>query len=296
MDRIAISIKTPESQMKNTPEINWPQVDAIIKNALHEDIRDGDATTEALFEPDETAKAYMLAKDNGIIAGLPIAERVFKTLQEDIVWQPAVNEGGRVKPRDLIVEMSGSKRTLLTGERLALNIMQRLSGIATMASQYMAEIDGLDVKILDTRKTLPGLRVMEKYAVAVGGATNHRFGLFDGIMIKDNHIKLAGGISKAVAILRANNPKGLQIEVETSNHDEVREALAAGADIIMLDNMPPDMMREAVEIIDGKALVEASGGINLHTVRAAAETGVDFVSVGALTHSVQALDIGMYFR
>ena len=281
--------------MTNIPEINWPEVDAIIENALQEDIRDGDATTEALFDTTETARAYMLAKDTGIIAGLPIAERVFRKLEANIDWQPKIDEGARVKPRDLILEIGGSKRTLLTGERLALNILQRLSGIATVADQYTSAVSGLSVKILDTRKTLPGLRVIEKYAVAVGGATNHRFGLYDGIMIKDNHIKLAGGISAAIAKLRANNPKNLQIEVETSNLDEVREALSAGADIIMLDNMPPKLMKEAVGIINNKTLVEASGGINLETVRAAAETGVDFVSVGALTHSVRALDIGLYF-
>lgn len=276
--------------------LDWQKIDRIIDTALQEDIQDGDVTTNALFSPEEKAAAYMQAKEKGLIAGLPVAERVFRKLDTSITWHCHVEEGQMVSPKDLIVEIEGSRRALLTGERLALNILQRLSGIATTTSLYVAEIAGFPVKVLDTRKTLPGLRILEKYAVAVGGGTNHRFGLFDGIMLKDNHINLAGGINKAVTKMRLKNPNNLPIEVETTTLAEVDSALAAGADIIMLDNMSNTMMAEAVRRIDGKAKVEASGGVTLTRLRSIAKTGVDFISVGALTHSVKALDISLYFR
>lgn len=278
------------------PWIDWVKVDRIIDTALEEDIGEGDVTTNTLFDESETASAYLMSKATGIVAGLNIAERVFLRLDAGVEWRSTVEEGSRIKPRQVIAEFSGSLRALLTGERLALNIAQRLSGIATQTAKFIEAVDGLPVKILDTRKTLPGLRVLEKYAVAVGGGANHRFGLFDGIMIKDNHIKIAGGIQKAVAKMRASNPRNLLIEVETSNLDEVKAALAADADIIMLDNMSNATMSEAVKLIGNKAITEASGGVTLNSVRSIAETGVDCISVGALTHSTPALDISMYFR
>ncbi len=280
----------------STTKLDWKIIDEIIARAFAEDIGDGDVSTNALFSPEEKADAYMIAKAPGVIAGLPVAERVFRTLDENITWKPACRDGEKRNPGELIVEFSGSRRALLSGERLALNILQRMSGIATMSAAYAREVVDFPVEILDTRKTLPGLRILEKYAVAVGGATNHRYGLFDGIMLKDNHIKLAGGIATAVARAKAGNPKNLEIEVETTTLAEVEAALEAGADIIMLDNMSTEMMREAVEKIAGRAKVEASGGVTIERLREIAATGVDYISVGALTHSVQALDISLYFR
>ena len=279
----------------DTPIIDWQKVDAIIENALTEDLGSGDVTTNYLFEPTERAHAVMKAKADGVIAGLPIAERVFRKLDPNIEWQPRISEGGTVTPGNVIVEIKGTRRALLSGERLALNILQRLSGIATQTAQFVNAVQGLPVKILDTRKTLPGLRVLEKYGVAVGGGVNHRFGLYDAFMIKDNHIKLAGGISNAVDKIRRKNVNHLSIEVETSSLAEVEEALRAGVDIIMLDNMSNAAMREAVLLINKRAITEASGGVSLETVCSIAETGVDTISVGALTHSPQALDIALYF-
>ncbi len=275
--------------------LDWNKIDAIIENALQEDVGDGDITTNSLFNTGETAKAYIKVKEAGTIAGLPIAERVFLKLDNRLSWNAKIVDGEQVLPGQILSEIEGSQRALLTGERLALNILQRLSGIATQTAKYLTAVKGLPVKILDTRKTLPGLRVLEKYAVAAGGGKNHRFGLFDGIMIKDNHIKLAGGITNAVNKIKKAGINHLSIEVETSNLAEVNEALNAGADIIMLDNMSLEKMREAVQRIEGEAKTEASGGITLEKIRKVAETGVDYISVGALTHSVKALDIGMYF-
>ena len=275
--------------------LDWNIVDEIIDRAFAEDIGPGDATTLALFGAGEQAHAYMKVKDEGVIAGLPVAERVFRRLDPQVQWLPQVDEGQAPDKGTIIAEIRGSTRALLSGERLALNLLQRLSGIATMSRAYSRAVGEARTKILDTRKTLPGLRILEKYAVAVGGATNHRYGLFDGIMIKDNHILLAGGITEAVRRARANNPRGLSIEVETADLEQVREALVAGADIIMLDNMDNQTMAAAVRLIEGRAKVEASGGVLLERVASMAATGVDFISVGALTHSVRALDIGMYF-
>lgn len=282
--------------MWNLSSAEWQTIDNIIDRAFAEDIGEGDATTEALFSARDQSSAFMKVKDDGVISGLAIAEHVFRRLDPAVRWEQLVEEGQGVDNGTVLMEMNGSTRALLTGERLALNILQRMSGIATTAACYVAATGAHPVEILDTRKTLPGLRILEKYAVAAGGGTNHRFGLFDAIMIKDNHIKLSGGISAAVEKTRQNNPKQLSIEVETSNLDEVHEALQAGADIIMLDNMSTDMMREAVDIIAGKAKTEASGGVTLERIAEIAATGVDSISVGALTHSVMALDIGMYFH
>jgi len=270
------------------------QVEPIIENALHEDIGSGDITTNLLLPEDKECKAIIMAKEDGIVAGLPVAEMVFRKLDKNVLWNERKREGELVEPKDILAEIQGSPRAILTGERVALNLLQRLSGIATLTSRFVKAVEGLPVKILDTRKTVPGIRILDKYGVSVGGGYNHRFGLYDGILIKDNHIKLAGGISRAVKLIRERSKTKLRMEVEATSLDEVKEALSAGADMIMLDNMPLQIMKEAVEIIDGKALIEASGGVNLENVREIAETGVDFISIGALTHSPRALDIGLY--
>jgi nicotinate-nucleotide pyrophosphorylase (carboxylating) len=272
--------------------LDWAQVDRIIEAGLAEDIAGGDVTTDLLFDAAESARAVVRAKQNGVIAGLPVAERVFHRIDRATAFLMRVADGSSVRAGDAVAEVSGSRRALLTGERLALNLLQRMSGIATLARNYVDAVRGLPVKILDTRKTAPGLRVLDKYAVRMGGAVNHRLNLYEMAMIKDNHIHLAGGIAPAVQRIRRLSPK-VRVEVETATLDQVREALAAGADVIMLDNMAPSVMRAAVRLVKRRAQVEASGSISLENVRAVAETGVDFISVGRLTHSAPALDISM---
>lgn len=279
--------------MKTEMNLNWAEAEHIIESALREDAPGGDVTTNLLFEREERARAMFRAKSAGVIAGLPLAERVFRKLDPTFQFQSLVQDGQHVAAGTVLAEVITTRRALLTGERIALNLMQRMSGIATLTAQYVEEVKDLPVKILDTRKTAPGLRVLDKYAVRMGGATNHRLTLSDLAMIKDNHIRLAGGIFPAVRKIRTLAPAGLRIEVECANLDQVREALEAGADIIMLDNMMPGLMKEAVAVIGGKALVEASGNINLANVREVALTGVNFISVGKLTHSAPALDISM---
>jgi nicotinate-nucleotide pyrophosphorylase (carboxylating) len=274
-------------------ELDFKALKPVIDFALNEDLGSGDITTNALIPVDLQAKATMVAKSSGVIAGLAVAEYVFKSLDKDIQWKTVFNDGGHVVKGDLILEVSGSYRALLSGERLALNFLQRMSGIATMTDNYKNQLAGSKVKILDTRKTVPGLRLLDKYAVRMGGGTNHRIGLYDMVLIKDNHIKVAGGITKAVAQIKKSIPDGFKIEVETTSIAEVNEALAAGADIIMLDNMDNNTMRECVKIINKQAKVEASGNMTIERLREVAETGVDFISIGALTHSVTALDISM---
>lgn len=259
--------------------------------AYAEDIGDGDITTNNLIPAGEIKTARLVAKEEGVVAGLPVSEMVFKKFDPNIVWDEKLPDGSKVKPGDVLVEFKGNYRALLTGERKALNFLQRLSGIATYANQCMQEIDGTNVEILDTRKTLPGYRHLDKYAVRMGGASNHRFGLYDMVMIKDNHIQIAGGIKEAVVAIRKRIPKSIKIEVETSNLEQVKEALAVGVDIIMLDNMSSKLMQEAVEIIDRRAKIEASGNMTIKRIRKVANTGVDYISIGALTHSVKALDI-----
>jgi nicotinate-nucleotide pyrophosphorylase (carboxylating) len=259
--------------------------------AYAEDIGDGDITTNNLVPPAQLKTAVMVAKEDGVIAGLPVAEMVFRKLDENLVWKEVKPDGSQVRLGDVIAEFTGTYRALLTGERKALNFLQRLSGIATYASLCMKEVEGLSVEILDTRKTLPGYRYLDKYAVRMGGASNHRFGLYDMVMIKDNHIQVAGGIKPAVEAIRKKVPMSIKIEVETSNLAEVQEAIEAGADIIMLDNMSSEMMAEAVKLIDKRAKIEASGNMTLKRIRKVASTGVDYISIGALTHSVKALDI-----
>jgi nicotinate-nucleotide pyrophosphorylase (carboxylating) len=274
-------------------DLNFEAIDPIIDFALQEDIGTGDITTNTVIPGDSVTHASMTAKADGIIAGLPVAERVFRKLNADIEWKPTVEEGSFVKKGELLVEIKGSFRALLTGERLALNFLQRMSGIASETSRYVEAVKEFPTKILDTRKTIPGLRLLDKYAVKTGGGTNHRIGLYDMVMVKDNHIKVAGGISQAVAEIRNKIEDGIKIEVETTTKDEVIEAIEAGADIIMLDNMDNKTMTECVKVINGKAKVEASGNMTLKRVKEVASTGVDFISIGALTHSVMAMDISM---
>ena len=265
----------------------------LIEQALKEDIGSGDITTNALIPDEMFSTATMTAKASGIVAGMKVAETVFRLLSPQITWEPLVQDGDRIKKGDLLVEMSGPFRALLTGERLALNFLQRMSGIATMTGLFVEQVAGYGTKILDTRKTAPGLRLLDKYAVKTGGGENHRIGLYDMVLIKDNHIKIAGGIKKAVEQIRLQVPAGVKIEVETTSIAEVEEALEMKADIIMLDNMSNETMKVCVEIINHRAKVEASGNMNLERVRKVAATGVDYISIGALTHSVTALDISM---
>ncbi|MEI6138084.1 MAG: carboxylating nicotinate-nucleotide diphosphorylase [Mariniphaga sp.] len=279
--------------MMTISELDFNLIKPVIDYALNEDLGSGDITTNSLVPFDLQAKATMVAKSSGVIAGLGVAEYVFKSLDKDILWKTYINDGEHVIKGDLILEISGSYRALLSGERLALNFLQRMSGIATMTDNYKNQLSGSKVKILDTRKTVPGLRILDKYAVRMGGGTNHRIGLYDMVLIKDNHIKVAGGITNAVGQIKKNIASGILIEVETTSIAEVKEALTTGVDIIMLDNMDNNTMRECVKIINGQAKVEASGNMTAERLREVAETGVDFISIGALTHSVTALDISM---
>lgn len=237
-----------------------------------------------------TSTARWVAKEKGVVAGLFVAKAVFKSLDSTIVWNAKVSEGAQVQAGDEIAAIEGSNRALLTGERTALNFVQRMSGIATTASQYAKALEGTRAQILDTRKTVPGFRMLDKYAVRTGGGTNHRAGLFDMVLIKENHITIAGGLQEAVSRVK-NGSHQIKIEVETTSLKEVEIATQSGVDIIMLDNMPTEMMRKAVEIIDGRAKTEASGNITLENAKEIAATGVDYISVGALTHSVSAFDI-----
>ncbi|HYA11885.1 MAG TPA: carboxylating nicotinate-nucleotide diphosphorylase [Thermodesulfovibrionales bacterium] len=269
-----------------------PGVIDVINQALQEDIGHGDITTFLLIPGETKSRAHYIAKGNFVLAGLPFVQEVFQSLDSSAVFKAFYQEGSKVKQGDVIAEVSGRTHTILKGERVSLNILQRLSGIATLTSMYVKRIEGIKAKIVDTRKTTPCLRFMEKYAVRIGGGYNHRFGLFDGILIKDNHIKVLGNIKKAVMAAKKGHHL-LEIEVEVKNLKEFREAIDAGADIVMLDNMSVHEMKEAVKIAKGRVMLEASGNIKLENVREVAETGVDLISVGALTHSAPAADISM---
>lgn len=265
----------------------------IIRLALDEDIFTGDITSESMIPDDVMAKASFLSKDNGIVAGLDVVKAVFHKVDQEIVFNKLVTDGTEIYKGQIIAIAEGRAKSLLSAERTALNFLQRLSGIATNTSRYVKAVSGYKAVIVDTRKTTPGWRVLEKYAVRVGGGHNHRFGLYDAVLIKDNHIAVVGSIAKAVAMAREKIPHTMKIEVETENLDQVAEAIESGADIIMLDNMSLDIMSEAVKLIDGRALVEASGGVKLENVTDIAKTGVDLISIGALTHSAMPLDISM---
>ena len=277
--------------METTDNMNG--IDRIIDTALAEDIHTGDITTLAMLPKARRMRARLIAKEPLVLAGLAVAERVFAKLDPTACFSASFADGDRLEPGQVIARIEGDASALLQGERVSLNLLQRMSGIATQTAAYVKELEGTSARVVDTRKTTPGLRVLEKYAVRVGGGTNHRTGLYDGVLIKENHIAAAGGIAEAVRRARAYIPHTLKIEVETETLDEVGQALEAGADIIMLDNMSLEQMTEAVGLIAGRALVEASGGVNLGTIGAIAKTGVDIISVGALTHSVRAADISM---
>ena len=276
--------------------VNKIYIDNIIKTALLEDINYCDVTTDYLIPAEQDGKAEFVSKADGIVCGTEIAVRVFQILDENISFEILKKDGEEVKKGDLILTVRGKTAVLLKGERTALNLIQHMSGIATAANQYAKIVEGTNASIADTRKTLPGLRPLQKYAVMTGGAKNHRYNLSDAAMLKDNHIDAAGGITNAITKLRSRIGHMTKIEVETRNLDELQEALAAKADIIMLDNMSPELMKQAVAITNGRAILEASGGITDETLRAVAESGVDIISVGALTHSVKAFDISMYIK
>jgi nicotinate-nucleotide pyrophosphorylase (carboxylating) len=272
------------------------EIERIVRTALEEDIGLGDVTTEVTVARDTVARAELVAKEDFTLAGLDVAAKVFKTLDSDVSFEKIFADGYSVHKGEVIAWLKGKASVLLQGERVALNLLQRMSGIASLTARYVAEVEGTNAIIVDTRKTVPGLRALDKYSVRMGGGRNHRIGLFDGVLIKENHIAAAGGISAAIERAKQQLSHTLKIEIEARNLTEVAEALRAGADIIMLDNMSLDEMRQGVELIDGNALVEASGGVTLETVRAIAETGVNIISVGALTHSVEAADISMLFN
>jgi len=283
-----------------------------LRETLNEDVGTGDITTNSCVPESAFSKGIFIVKESGVISGIGILQHVFAMLDEDVKVITLVNDGDPVTAGDIIAEISGPSRAVLTGERTALNILQHMSGVATKTAQIVREVSGTKTKILDTRKTTPGFRALDKYAVKCGGGTNHRFNLTDGVLIKDNHIKAAGGITNAVKRARdfttgttesqnkeafALSPfEKLFIEVETETLEQVKEALDAGADIIMLDNMPPEKMAEAVMLINGRAVTEASGNMGERDLKTIAETGVDYISVGALTHSVKALDISLKFE
>ena len=276
--------------MKNRDEL----IDQLLTLAFAEDVGDGDATTLSTSPADEMGAQHLLVKEEGILAGVEIARKVFEKFDPSLKMTVYIGDGAHVKPGDIAFKVEGTVRSLLQTERIMLNIMQRMSGIATQTARYQERLKGLKTKVLDTRKTTPGLRILEKEAVKIGGGANHRMGLFDMILIKDNHVDFAGGIPQAVKAAREwmkANGKDLKIEVETRNNDEICQALAEGADRIMFDNFTPAQTREAVALVDGRAETESSGGITLDTLRDYGEAGVDFISVGALTHSVKGLDM-----
>ena len=269
------------------------EVEKLIETALREDIGDGDITTSSIIRTPLKATAHLIAKERLILAGIDVFHQVYKKLDSDLELVKHFEDGDEVNQGSLIGEISGEVAVILKGERVALNFLQRLSGIATFTHKFAGKVKSCPVKILDTRKTTPGWRALEKYAVKMGGGENHRLGLFDAVLIKDNHISAAGGIGEAVRRVKERVPGGFKIEIETGNLQEVKEALDSGADTIMLDNMSVDMMKEAVSIINKKVLVEASGNISLENIEKIAGTGVDFISIGALTHSAQAADISL---
>ncbi len=275
-------------------ELLYSEVERIIQTALNEDIGLGDRTTDALVPPDVYGTAKLLAKAPGVLCGIEVARQVFESVDASLEFETILPDGTLVEGnRNLIATVEGSLSSILTAERTALNLAQRMSGVASLARRYAEAVSGANARVVDTRKTMPGLRMLDKYAVRVGGAWNHRFGLFDGILIKDNHIAAVGGVGHAVELARRNAPHTLRIEIEAKEMRQVAEALEAGADIILLDNMPLEMLAKAVRMVGGKAITEASGGVTLDTIRGIAETGVDLISVGAMTHSAVALDISL---
>lgn len=273
--------------------LNQMYVDNLIKTALLEDINYIDVTTDYLIDEDQEGAAQFLAKADGVLCGLDVALRVFELLQPDFKAEVFKKDGDVLKKGDIIAKVYGKTRTILKGERTALNLIQHMSGIATATNEAVKLVEGTKASIVDTRKTLPGMRPLQKYAVTVGGGKNHRYNLSDAAMLKDNHVDAGGGITNAVKKLKSKLGHMTKVELEVRTLDELREALSVGVDVIMLDNMSNEMMAEAVKITDGKAILEASGGITAETLRGVAETGVDIISIGTLTHSVKAFDISL---
>ncbi|MRR15915.1 MAG: carboxylating nicotinate-nucleotide diphosphorylase [Deltaproteobacteria bacterium] len=272
------------------------QIKKIIQAALAEDIGPGDVTTQATVDPRRKGRARAVAKDDFVVAGIDVFEAVFRGLDKNVKVKKIIADGRFARRGAVIAEVEGRLSVILQAERVALNLFQRMCGIATLAAKYVDAVGETKTKILDTRKTVPGLRVLDKMAVRLGGGTNHRMGLYDGVLIKDNHIEASGGIEAAVRALRKHLRQNLKIEVETKNLREVKEALKCGVDMIMLDNMSNDTMKKAVRFIDGRALTEASGNVTLERVAGIAKTGVDFISIGELTHSVRAADISLQVK
>lgn len=272
---------------------HWPMAERIIRLALEEDLGNGDVTTDAILDPDLRGEATLIAREELVLAGLPVFNRVFHELCPETVFEADYGDGDLVPPNTRICLLKGKLAPILRGERTALNFLQRMSGIATLTRRYVERVDPCRVRILDTRKTAPGLRWFDKYAVRMGGGFNHRFGLSDGVLIKDNHIAAAGSISRALDLAKEYVPHTLKIEVEVEDLAGAEEACRAGADAILLDNMHPAELMKAVELIKGRAMIEASGGITLDTVKDVAGTGVDMISIGALTHSPKAADFSL---
>jgi len=263
----------------------------IINGALAEDIGDGDVTTNLIIPPSQFGKGVFISKEDGVLAGIDVAQLVFEGVDRDVTFKKYLKDGDKLTPKVSIAEVEGRVKSFLTAERVALNFLQRLSSIATLTAKFVEKVKGTKAKIIDTRKTTPSLRNLEKYAVRVGGGENHRFGLYDMILIKDNHIEAAGGIVEAINRVKKGNKKGLKIEVETQSLKEVEDALNCGVDRIMLDNMGVKDIRKAVELIKGNIELEVSGGVNLNNVSSIASTGIDYISVGSLTHSAKSIDI-----
>ena len=277
-------------------KLNQFYVDDVIKNALCEDINYIDTSADLVFDENDTTTAYFVAKASGILCGIDVALRVFELLDSSFEVTKHFEDGAKVNKGDVIADFKGKTAYLLKGERTALNLLQHMSGIATQTNEAVEKIKGTNASVADTRKTLPGLRALQKYAVTVGGGKNHRYNLSDGVMLKDNHIDACGSIANAVAKVRKNLGHMVKIEVETRNLDEVKQAVETGVEVIMLDNMTNEQMREAVNYVNGRALLEASGNITGETISDVAKTGVDIISIGALTHSVKAFDISMKIK
>ena len=270
-------------------------LDPILRRALEEDIGTGDVTTLATVEPGTQASAELVAKEDFVLSGIGVAERVFKLLDAETAFDALIQDGQNVKRGEVLAWIKGDASVLLQGERVSLNLLQRMCGVATLTAAFVREVEGTGAVVVDTRKTTPGLRVLEKYSVKMGGGGNHRMALYDAVLIKENHVSAAGGITAAVTRAQQRVPHTQKIEVEVRNQEEVAEAIDAGADILLLDNMSTDELRAAVELVGNKAVTEASGGVSLETVREIAETGVRLISVGALTHSYRSVDISMLF-
>ncbi|MFQ6082213.1 MAG: carboxylating nicotinate-nucleotide diphosphorylase [Candidatus Aminicenantia bacterium] len=273
--------------------MNNKQLEFLVDTALREDIPEGDITSEALISPESYSKAIIMAKQKGVLAGIDVAELVFKRIDDSVCFEKKANDGQKFNKSDILAYLEGKTVSILKGERVALNFLQRMSGVATLTSKFVERIEGAKTQILDTRKTTPGIRALEKYAVRMGGGKNHRMSLSDMVLIKDNHLTIVGSISKAIKKVRQKIKPGIKIEVETKNLDEVKQALDGGADIIMLDNMTLGEIERAVKIVKGRVPLEISGNINLNNIRQIAQLGVDYISIGRLTHSYKSIDISL---